>query len=140
MTKKERDEDMDAAKSHLRDALAQIAPGESAALADHLCAVYRLLHGLTEEDKSPLAIYAWVGQDEMGSGVVGLKQARTPAGMIPLAAMAHHLDRLAKLLPAMEEQAKKYGRKIRLCRFEMVAVAAETQSGNDSKKEETQNG
>lgn len=79
--------------------------------------------------KQPLAIYAWVGEDEYGSGRVGIKQGVVPAGIIPLAAMDYHLDRLAKLKPAMEAQAAKSGKKIRLCKFEMVEVAAETKAG-----------
>jgi hypothetical protein len=77
----------------------------------------------------PLAIYAWVGEDEYGSGRVGLKQGMTPAGMIPLAAMSYHLDRLAKLKPALEAQAAASGKKIRLCKFVMTEVAAETKAG-----------
>jgi hypothetical protein len=78
----------------------------------------------------PITMYAWIGEDEYGSGVVGLKQGLTPAGMIPLAAMGYHLDRLAKLMPAMEAQAKASGKKIRLCKFVMVETAAETKAGN----------
>ena len=79
--------------------------------------------------KKALAIYAWVGEDEHGSGRVGLKQGMTPAGMIPLAAMDYHLDRLAGMLPAMEAQAARYGKKIRLCKFVLAEVAAETKAG-----------
>jgi len=78
----------------------------------------------------PVSIYAWVGEDELGSGKVGIKQGLTPAGMIiPLAVISYHLDRLAKLKPQMEAQAAKHGKKIRLCRFVMVEVAAETKAG-----------
>jgi hypothetical protein len=78
----------------------------------------------------PHAIYAWVGEDELGSGKVGIKQAMVPAGMIPLAAMSYHLDRLAKLLPVMEAQAMASGKKIRLVKFIAVEVAAETKAGD----------
>ena len=77
----------------------------------------------------PLTIYAWVGEDEYGSGRVGLKQARVPAGIIPLVAMDYLLDRLANMKPAMEEQAAASGKKIRLCRFVMAGVAATTKAG-----------
>lgn len=77
----------------------------------------------------PLTIYAWVGEDELGSGRIGLKQGLVPAGMIPLVAMDYHLDRLAKLKPQMEAQAANSGMKIRLCKFVMVEVAAETKAG-----------
>jgi hypothetical protein len=65
-----------------------------------------------------MTIYAWVGEDELGSGRVGIKQGRVPAGIIPLVAMDYHLDRLAKLLPGMEAQAAQSGKKIRLMRFD----------------------
>ena len=78
---------------------------------------------------SRLAIYAWVGEDEHGSGKIGLKQGIVPAGMVPLVAMSYHLDRLVKLKPQMEAQAAAYGKKIRLCKFVMTEVAAETEAG-----------
>jgi len=81
------------------------------------------------EQISDLAIYAWVGEDEHGSGKVGIKQGRVPAGMIPLVAMSYHLDRLAKLKPAMEAQATVCGKRIRLIKFVAVEIAAETKAG-----------
>lgn len=81
-------------------------------------------------DPKPLTMYAWVGEDELGSGVIGLKQALVPAGMIPLAAMGHHLDRLDKLLPAMEAQAACYGKRIYLVKFTMIEIAVETKAGD----------
>ncbi|HEY1416699.1 MAG TPA: hypothetical protein VGF41_02305 [Myxococcaceae bacterium] len=56
------------------------------------------------------AIYAWVGLDEHGSGRVGIKQGAVPAGYIPLAAMDYDL--------------------VKLVRFEMTAVVAETEEGS----------
>ena len=81
------------------------------------------------EEGQDLAIYAWVGYDEMGSGQIGLKQAITPAGMIPLAAMDYHLDRMMKLKPQLEAQAEKHGKKIRLIRFVAVELEDETAAG-----------
>jgi hypothetical protein len=76
------------------------------------------------------ALYAWIGEDEFGSGRVGLKQGMTPAGMIPLVAADFHLDRLAKLLPQMEAQAEVGGKKIRLVRFAITEeVVVETKAG-----------
>jgi hypothetical protein len=79
--------------------------------------------------KVPPSIYAWIGEDERGSGKVGIKQALVPAGMIPLVAMSYHLDRLAKLKPAMEAQATASGKKIRLVKFIAVEIATETKEG-----------
>jgi hypothetical protein len=77
-----------------------------------------------------LVMYAWVGEDDTGdSGVVGLKQGSTPAGMIPLAAMGHHLDRLAKLKTQMEALARLTGKKRYLVKFIGVEIASETLSG-----------
>lgn len=76
------------------------------------------------------AIYAWIGKDEQGSGRIGLKQGLTPAGMIPLVAADYHLDRMAKLAPQMELQARLSGKKIRLYKFTITEeIAAETESG-----------
>ena len=86
---------------------------------------------------SKLVIYAWVGEDELGSGRVGIKQGRVPAGYIPLAAMDYDLHKLARLQPQMEEQAKQSGMEIRLCKFELVEVASETRAGVWRRKRET---
>jgi hypothetical protein len=76
------------------------------------------------------AIYAWIGEDEEGSGRVGIKQGRVPAGIVPLAAADFHLDRLVKLLPLMEAQAVKYGKKIRLVKFAITKeIVSETKAG-----------
>lgn len=77
----------------------------------------------------PIVLYAWVGEDEHGSGRVGLKQGVVPAGTIPLVAMSYHLDRMAKLKPQMEAQAAAYGKKIRLVKFVAAEIAAETEAG-----------
>jgi hypothetical protein len=76
-----------------------------------------------------MKIYAWIGEDELGSGKTGLKVGMTPAGYIPLAAMDFHLDRLAKLTPQMEAQAAESGKKIYLCEFTFERVAAATKAG-----------
>lgn len=76
-----------------------------------------------------MTIYAWVGEDENGSGRIGLKQGLCPAGYIPLACMSYDLHKLARMKPQMEEQAKKSGMKIRLCRFDLADIAAETKAG-----------
>jgi hypothetical protein len=80
-----------------------------------------------------MKIYAWIGEDELGSGKVGLKQALVPAGLIPIVGMDYHFDKIRKLYPQMEEQAAKYGRKIYLCEFEFTGrVVMKTESGTPS--------
>lgn len=65
-------------------------------------------------------IFAWIGEDENGEGWVGLKQALTPAGMVPLAAVERHRAKMERMLPALQQQARQYGKTIRLVRY--VAV------------------
>ena len=67
-------------------------------------------------------IVAWIGEDEFGNGKVGIKQARVPAGTIPLAAMAYDQPKLAAdyVVEQLQLQADTYGKTIRLCRFQLV--------------------
>jgi hypothetical protein len=72
-----------------------------------------------------IEIYAWVGEDELGSGEIGLKQAQTPAGYIPLAAIRPEKMSQDYLVKAMERQAARHGKKISLVRFSFVEVILE---------------
>jgi len=72
-------------------------------------------------------LFAWVGEDEFGSGEIGLKQAHVPAGLIPLVAVRQ--DKVEKLWPQLEAQARRYGKRIRLVRFRFDAVIRETEAG-----------
>lgn len=66
-------------------------------------------------------IYAFIGEDERGSGVVGIKIIRAANGHLTAAAVAdHHLDRLVERLPDMQTQANMFGKTIRLVKFEAV--------------------
>lgn len=70
-------------------------------------------------------LYAYVGEDELGSGRVGLKQADMPAGRIPLVVVADDLYKIVRAhhLPAqLQMQANAYKKPIRLVRY----VALET--------------
>ena len=81
---------------------------------------------------SQLMMYAWVGEDELGSGKVGLKIGKTPAGMIPLAAMSYHLDLRLGQADAADGSLSRCERsvKIRLMKFVATGeVAAETKAG-----------
>jgi hypothetical protein len=74
-----------------------------------------------------LELYAWVGEDEFGSGRLGLKQGITPAGLIPLVALDR--EKIAGLYPQLNEQARQYGKRIRLCRFVLADVVMATEEG-----------
>lgn len=76
-----------------------------------------------------LELVAWVGEDEFGSGQIGLKQAMCPAGIIPMASIAAHEGRLRAVKPQMETQASLYGKQIFLCRFTFTEILDATGSG-----------
>jgi hypothetical protein len=71
-----------------------------------------------------LALVAWVGEDELGSGITGIKAAFAPAGFIPLAtteADAHKLAR-GEFTNQLQAQSNTYGKPIYLCRFSFDRV------------------
>jgi hypothetical protein len=78
-----------------------------------------------------LALVAWVGMDELGSGRVGIKQGLVPAGFVPLAAMEYDQHKLERpnVRLQLEAQAKDSGKRIRLVRFRAEEVLLETESG-----------
>jgi hypothetical protein len=67
-------------------------------------------------------LFAWVGDDEFGSGAVGIKQARVPAGLIPLVAVDRRKMDRDDVIAQLRRQALTYGTTIRLVRY----VAVET--------------
>lgn len=74
----------------------------------------------TPENIKEVALYAWVGEDELGSGIVGLKQALVPAGMVPLVAVDDSKINRQYIQQAMQAQANMYGKTIRFCKFTFV--------------------
>ena len=74
----------------------------------------------TPDKVKKVELYAWVGEDEFGSGQIGIKQALVPAGYIPLVSI--NGSRLSEddIKDQLQKQARKYGKTIRLCKFEFV--------------------
>lgn len=71
-----------------------------------------------------MKLFAWVGPDELGSGVVGLKQGRVPAGVIPLVVVEadrHKLER-PEVVAQLQAQATRFGVTITFVEFEDVSV------------------
>lgn len=88
------------------------------------------LHRCDERERiRRMQLVAWLGEDEYGSGKIGLKQGLTPAGLIPLAAILEHRDRMDNLKRQLERQAKGSGKRIYLVRFEAVEILDATGSG-----------
>jgi hypothetical protein len=70
-------------------------------------------------------LFAWVGEDELGSGEIGLKQARVPAGMIPIVATKESKVRQGHIREQLDAQGKAFGKRIYLCRFKFDGVVEE---------------
>jgi hypothetical protein len=66
-----------------------------------------------------MKVYAWVGEDEFGSGEVGLKQGRDRRGQITALA-AVDAEKLARFAEPLQLQATLYGKTIRLIECEEV--------------------
>ncbi len=64
-----------------------------------------------------IILYAWLGEDELGSGEVGLKQAYCAAGLVPLVATSQTKMEQKFLLEQLKEQADAYGKTVTLCKF-----------------------
>lgn len=73
-----------------------------------------------------LELYAWVGEDELGSGEIGLKQGLVPAGYIPLVATKRSKIDRHEIERALQNQANEFGKKISLCRFVFAGVVKQT--------------
>jgi hypothetical protein len=74
-----------------------------------------------------IELYAWLGEDEFGSGEIGLKRGRVPAGDIPMVAISR--EKLEKYWPGAEAQAATYGKRIYLVRFKVAEVLRGTKGG-----------
>lgn len=64
-----------------------------------------------------IELFAWVGEDELGSGEIGLKQAFTPVGLIPLVSVDKDKMGQDYIAEQLQMQARQYGKNIKLCRF-----------------------
>lgn len=80
-----------------------------------------------------MELYAWVGEDEYGSGVIGIKQGRVATGMIPIVATARSKVDQDYLREQFQKQANEYGKTIRLVRFtfagELAAITPRAKGG-----------
>jgi hypothetical protein len=71
------------------------------------------------EQRDP-ELFAWIGEDEFGSGTVGLKQGAVRAGMIPLVSVNREKIDYAALVRQLQLQADQFGKTIRLVRYTAV--------------------
>lgn len=64
-----------------------------------------------------IELFAWLGEDELGSGEIGLKQAFTFAGLIPLVSVDETKVGQDYIAEQLQKQANQYGKRIKLCKF-----------------------
>jgi len=76
-----------------------------------------------------MVLYAWVGEDELGSGEIGLKQARCPAGLVPMVACQAGKMEQAYIIEALQQQASVFGKAIRLVKFRFEGVVQTLEPG-----------
>lgn len=76
-----------------------------------------------------VTLYAWVGEDEFGSGEIGLKQGIVPSGCIPLVAVREDKINRSDLSLQLQSQATAYGKTIQLCRFKFDGVIRTLEPG-----------
>ncbi len=79
-----------------------------------------------------IEMYAWLGKDELGSGVVGLKQGDVPAGRIPMVAVSRR--KMENHWHQAEMQAALCGQQISLVRFLFAEVLRQTAKGEPCQK------
>lgn len=75
-------------------------------------------------------LYAWMGEDELGSGEFGIKQALVPAGMIPLVATQRKKLDQPYLNEALALQSKQSDKRIYLVRFTAINIVKIAGEGN----------
>jgi hypothetical protein len=69
-------------------------------------------------------LYAWIGEDELGSGEIGLKQAIVPAGCIPMVSVRRDKIEREDIIQQLRLQARRSGKSIRLVRFVLAEDVA----------------
>ena len=67
-------------------------------------------------------LFAWVGEDELGSGKFGLKQAFVPAGLVPLVAVDREKIATNQVVDQLRAQARQYRKTISLVRYTFERV------------------
>jgi hypothetical protein len=78
--------------------------------------------------------WAWLGRDDQEdvaarTGEIGLKQARTPAAMIPMVATTR--SKMEMFWHHAEANARRSSIRIRLCRFTYAETVRETEHGEE---------
>ncbi len=75
-----------------------------------------------------MELYAWIGDDELSSDGISIKRVLAPTGCIPLVALRR--EKAEAMKAKMEADARTYGKKVRLVRFTVAEIVAETEAGD----------
>jgi hypothetical protein len=75
---------------------------------------------MPDQQLEEIELFGWLGEDEMGSGEIGLKQGLCAAGCVPLVAVKQH--KMSKFIEQMQQQVNTYGKPISFCRYKLVEV------------------
>lgn len=67
-------------------------------------------------------LYAWVGEDELGSGVIGLKQGLVPAGIVALVATSREKVDVDYIRAGGQTIVDQFGKTWFLCKFTFVGA------------------
>ncbi len=75
-----------------------------------------------EEHKAlqEVELFAWVGEDELGSGEIGIKQALCPAGCVPMVSVSKDKMQQGYIKEQLQSIANQYGKTIHLVRFRVA--------------------
>jgi hypothetical protein len=76
---------------------------------------------------SDVELFAILGEDEFGSGEIGLKQALAPAGVVAM--VATRRDKVEQFWAQYEAQARRFGKRISLVRFVGIEILRVTENG-----------
>jgi hypothetical protein len=84
----------------------------------------RIMQGIDRDKLAALTLVAYMGEDEHGSGQIGIKQGLVPAGMIPIVAVGSDLHKLERrdLVEQFQRQADASGKPIAICEYRLERV------------------
>ncbi len=75
-----------------------------------------------------MELYAWIGENELPEYGLSIKRILAPTGCIPLVALRR--EKAEAMKTKMEAEAKLFGRKVRLVKFVVAEIVAETEAGD----------
>ncbi len=75
-----------------------------------------------------MELYAWIGDDELSSDGISIKRVLAPTGCVPGVALRR--EKAESMKAKMEADAQFRGKKVRLAKFVLAEIVAETEAGD----------